>query len=91
MQAKRFVAADMRRALALVRDELGDDAMILGHRLSELCSKGPFLEEDIAMTNISLDLFGQTRMMYTTAGELEGKGRKEDDFGKNSGLQFAIS
>ncbi len=62
---------------------LGDDAMILGHRLSELCSKGPYLEEDIALTNISLDLFGQTRMMYTTAGELEGKGRKEDDFAYN--------
>lgn len=59
---------------------LGDDALVLGHRLSELCSKGPFLEEDIAMTNIALDLFGQTRMMYTTAGELEGKGRTEDDF-----------
>ncbi|MBD78477.1 MAG: phenylacetate-CoA oxygenase subunit PaaI [Crocinitomicaceae bacterium] len=58
---------------------LGDDAMIMGHRLSELCSNGPILEEDIAMTNISLDLFGQTRIIYTYAAELEGKGRSEDD------------
>lgn len=71
---------ELNEALVKYCLRLGDDAMILGHRLSELCSKGPFLEEDIAMTNISLDLFGQTRMMYTTAGELEGKGRKEDDF-----------
>lgn len=71
---------DINEALIKYCLRLGDDAMVLGHRLSELCSKGPYLEEDIAMTNISLDLFGQTRMMYTTAGELEGKGRSEDDF-----------
>ena len=71
---------DINEALIKYCLRLGDDAMILGHRLSELCSKGPYLEEDIAMTNISLDLFGQTRMMYTTAGEIEGKGRTEDDF-----------
>ena len=71
---------DINEALIKYCLRLGDDAMILGHRLSELCSKGPYLEEDIAMTNISLDLFGQTRMMYTTAGEIEGNGRTEDDF-----------
>ncbi len=71
---------DVNEALLKYCLRLGDDAMILGHRLSELCSKGPYLEEDIALTNISLDLFGQTRMMYTTAGEIEGKGRTEDDF-----------
>jgi len=71
---------DINEALIKYCLRLGDDAMILGHRLSELCSNGPYLEEDIAMTNISLDLFGQTRMMYTTAGEIEGKGRTEDDF-----------
>ena len=53
--------------------------MILGHRLSELCSRGPILEEDIAITNISLDLFGQCRNILTYAGEVEGKGRNEDD------------
>lgn len=59
---------------------LGDDSLILGHRLSEWCGHGPILEEDIAMTNIALDLVGQSRTLLTYAGELEGKGRSEDDF-----------
>lgn len=57
----------------------GDNALILGHRLSEWCGHGPVLEEDIAMTNISLDLVGQARAFLTYAGEVEGKGRTEDD------------
>ncbi len=59
---------------------LGDNSLILGHRLSEWCSRGPFLEEDIATTNIALDLVGQARIALTYAGEVEGKGRREDDF-----------
>lgn len=58
---------------------LGDSSLILGQRMSEWCSNGPVIEEDIAMTNISLDLIGQARTMLTYAGELEGKGRTEDD------------
>ncbi|UTW61403.1 phenylacetate-CoA oxygenase subunit PaaC [bacterium SCSIO 12741] len=58
----------------------GDNAMIFGHRLTEWCAKGPILEEDIAISNMALDLFGQCRILYTQAGELEGKGRTEDDF-----------
>jgi ring-1,2-phenylacetyl-CoA epoxidase subunit PaaC len=58
---------------------LGDNSLIAGHRLSEWCSKGPFLEEDIAMTNIALDYVGASRILLTYAGELEGKGRSEDD------------
>jgi ring-1,2-phenylacetyl-CoA epoxidase subunit PaaC len=58
---------------------LGDNNLILGHRLSELCSKGPFLEEDIATTNIALDLIGGSRILLSYAGEVEGKGRTEDD------------
>lgn len=58
---------------------LADNSFIYGHRLSELCSKGPFLEEDIAMTNISLDLLGQATALYKHAAVLEGKGRSEDD------------
>lgn len=58
---------------------LGDNSLILGHRLSELCSYGPFLEEDIATVNIALDLVGQSRILLSYAGELEGKGRSEDD------------
>ncbi|MDA0946562.1 MAG: hypothetical protein RLZZ314_786 [Bacteroidota bacterium] len=57
---------------------LGDDAMILGQRLSEWCGHGPVLEEDIALSNIALDLLGQARGYYTRAGVLEGLGRDED-------------
>lgn len=58
---------------------IGDSSLILGHRLSEWCGHGPILEEDIAMTNIALDLIGQSRIIYSYAAELEGKGRTEDD------------
>lgn len=58
---------------------LGDSSLILGQRMAEWCSKGPVLEEDIALSNIGLDLFGQSRTMLTYAGELEGKGRTEND------------
>ena len=57
---------------------LCDDSLILGHRLSEWCGHGPILEEDIAMTNISLDLIGQATSLLKYAGEVEGKGRDED-------------
>jgi ring-1,2-phenylacetyl-CoA epoxidase subunit PaaC len=57
---------------------LADDALILGHRLSEWSSRAPMLEEDIALSNLALDLIGQARVLYTYAGELEGKGRDED-------------
>jgi ring-1,2-phenylacetyl-CoA epoxidase subunit PaaC len=58
---------------------LGDNALILGHRLSEWCGHGPILEQDIAMTNIALDQVGQARSLLQYAGEVEGKGRSEDD------------
>lgn len=58
---------------------LGDNSLVLGHRLSEWCGHGPILEEDIAMINIALDLVGQSRTMLQYAGEVEGKGRSEDD------------
>ena len=58
---------------------LGDDTLILSHRLSEWCGHAPILEQDIAMANIALDLLGQTRMLLTHAGEVEGQGRSEDD------------
>jgi ring-1,2-phenylacetyl-CoA epoxidase subunit PaaC len=58
---------------------LGDDSLILGHRLSEWCRNGPFLEEDLALTNVALDFIGRARMFYSHAAELEGKGRGEDD------------
>ena len=57
---------------------LGDNALILGQRLGEWCGHGPVLEQDIAMTNISLDLIGQARMLYQYAAELKGDGSTED-------------
>ena len=57
---------------------LADDALVLGHRLSEWSHKAPSLEEDIALSNLALDLIGQARLLYTLAGEAEGKGRDED-------------
>ncbi|MEZ4920479.1 MAG: 1,2-phenylacetyl-CoA epoxidase subunit PaaC [Saprospiraceae bacterium] len=59
--------------------QLGDNALILAQRLGEWCGHGPILEQDIALTNVSLDLLGQTRMLLSYAGELEGKQRSEDD------------
>src|SRR4051794_23743197 len=49
---------------------LADNALILGHRNSEWCGHGPVLEQDIAITNISLDLIGQARNFYQYAAEL---------------------
>lgn len=59
---------------------LGDNALILAQRLVELVAHGPELEEEIANANFALDYLGQARMFYSYAGELEGRGRKEDDF-----------
>ncbi|MEQ8654387.1 MAG: 1,2-phenylacetyl-CoA epoxidase subunit PaaC [Kiloniellales bacterium] len=58
---------------------LGDNALILGHRVSEWCGHAPILEEDIAMANVALDLIGQARLWLELAGELEGEGRGADD------------
>lgn len=57
---------------------LGDDRLVLGHRLSEWCGHGPILEEDIALANIALDLIGQASLYLKLAGATEGKGRDED-------------
>ena len=57
---------------------LGDDRLILGHRLSEWCGHGPILEEDIALSNLALDLIGQASSILKIAGEVEGKGRNAD-------------
>lgn len=58
---------------------LADDQLILGQRLGEWCGHAPTLEEDLALANIGLDLLGQARSLFTYAGEVEGKGRGEDD------------
>ena len=51
---------------------IADSSLILGQRMSQWCSNGPTLEEDIAMSNISLDLFGQANGFYEYASELDG-------------------
>jgi ring-1,2-phenylacetyl-CoA epoxidase subunit PaaC len=70
------MAVDKAKFEYLLRQ--GDNALILSQQLSQLCGKGPALEEDMALTNVALDLLGQTRMWLTYAGELEGMGRDED-------------
>jgi ring-1,2-phenylacetyl-CoA epoxidase subunit PaaC len=57
-----------------------DDALILGHRLSEWCGHAPMLEEDMALSNIALDLLGQARELYSYASKVEGKDNNEDRF-----------
>jgi len=58
---------------------LGDTALISGQRLGEWCGHAPMLEEDIAMTNIALDLIGQAKIILTYAGKVDGSERTEDD------------
>lgn len=58
---------------------LGDNTLVLGHRVSEWCGKAPVLEEDIALANTALDLIGQTQMWLGYAAEVEGEGRSADD------------
>jgi ring-1,2-phenylacetyl-CoA epoxidase subunit PaaC len=69
------VTADLH-AYAL---RLGDDALVLAQRLSQWSARAPELEEDVALTNIGLDLLGQARALLSYAGEVEGAGRGEDD------------
>ena len=73
------IAAIERATLVTFLLRVADDHLILGHRLSEWCGHAPMLEEDLAMPNIALDLIGQARSLYQYAGEVEGRGRDEDD------------
>lgn len=57
---------------------MGDNTLVLGHRVSEWCGHAPVLEEDIALANTALDLIGQTQFWLGLAGEVEGKGRDAD-------------
>jgi ring-1,2-phenylacetyl-CoA epoxidase subunit PaaC len=65
--------------LATYALRLGDDALVLSHRLGEWVTNAPQLEEDVALGNIALDLLGQARTLLSYAGEVEGAGRTEDD------------
>jgi ring-1,2-phenylacetyl-CoA epoxidase subunit PaaC len=58
---------------------LADTSLVLGQRLAEWVGHAPALEEDLGLANVSLDLIGQARLLLTYAGEIEGRGRTEDD------------
>jgi len=64
--------------LVLFTLQRADDALVLGHRLSEWCGHAPSPEEDVALANMGLDLLGQARSLYAYAGEAEGAGHGED-------------
>jgi ring-1,2-phenylacetyl-CoA epoxidase subunit PaaC len=70
---------DIQKALLQYVLQQADTNLILAQRLCEWCGHGPVLEQDIAMSNIGLDLLGQTRSLYQYAAVLQGKGRTEDD------------
>lgn len=57
---------------------LGDNCLVLSQQLGQWCGHGPALEEDMALTNVALDLLGQARLWLSYAGEVEGRGRDED-------------
>lgn len=58
---------------------LGDDALIMSHRLQEWCTNAPELEDEVALANIGLDLLGQARLLLARAGKADGTGRGEDE------------
>jgi len=72
--------SDNKQAIREYAVRLGDDALVIGHRLSEWCSNGPFLEEDLALTNVALDFIGRARMFYSYAAELSDEECTEDTF-----------
>lgn len=57
-----------------------DDALILGHRVSEWCGHAPIMEEEMALANMGLDLIGQARALYAYAAEVEGAGNDENTY-----------
>jgi ring-1,2-phenylacetyl-CoA epoxidase subunit PaaC len=76
---EKNMTEDLREKIFEFLLRLGDDRLILGHRLSEWCGHAPILEEDIALSNIALDCIGQANAIYSIAAELENKNRTADD------------
>ncbi|MBK9590910.1 MAG: phenylacetate-CoA oxygenase subunit PaaC [Crocinitomicaceae bacterium] len=72
------ITIENKEARFIVR--LADTSVILGQRLAEMCSNGPTLEEDIALSNISLDLFGRADELYKIVAKLEGDKFTPDDY-----------
>ena len=67
---------------------LADDAMVLGQRLSEWCSNAPYLEEDLALTNVALDYVGRAKMFYEYASKLDGEKSADDIAFMRDGREF---
>lgn len=74
------MAITIENSLEMYAVRLADDALVLGHRLSEWTSNAPFLEEELALGNVALDYIGRARMFYTYASELRQDGTTEDDY-----------
>lgn len=68
-----------KQALLQFLLRMGDNTLILGHRVSEWCGHSPVLEEDIALANTALDLIGQTQLWLGYAAEVQGEGKTADD------------
>ena len=75
-----MTAHELKPLILEYTTRLGDDSLVLGHRVSEWCSRAPFLEEDLALANTALDYIGRARMYYGYAAELAGGRHTEDDF-----------
>ena len=94
MQASITIPAAPELAYLL---RLADTCLISGQRLGEWCGHGPILEEDIALSNMALDLVGQARALLTLAGQQRGQGYDEDqlaflrDEGDNFVLEIAVA
>src|SRR5947208_8331991 len=84
MQGRRYMTVAnisvSETPLVLYTLRRADDALILGHRLSEWCGYAPMLEEDMALANMGLDLLGQARELYSYAAKVEGRDNDEDKF-----------
>ncbi len=76
MQASISISAEPQQRYVL---RLADTCLILAQRLGEWCGHAPALEEDIAMTNIALDLIGQSRLLYTLAGKMNKPNQYNED------------
>ena len=76
MQASISISADPKLRYVL---RLADTCLILAQRLGEWCGHAPALEEDIALTNIALDLVGQSRLLYALAGQLSAPNSYTED------------
>lgn len=74
------MTARVADAAAAYTLRIADDCLVLAHRLAQWSSLAPTLEDDVALTNIALDLLGQARAMYARTAELDGTGRSEDDY-----------